>query len=127
MKKNLSDDSRFKGLKIAITGANGSLGKSLVEVLKKEGAYVVGLTHAKKDKSTSDKSMPDDWILWSCGEERLLASSLADIDILILNHGFNPKGMIDSDVINKAIDINTLSHWILIEMFENLASSKDLY
>ena len=36
MNKNLSDNSRFKGLRIAITGANGSLGKSLIEVLKKK-------------------------------------------------------------------------------------------
>ena len=48
MKKNLSDDSRFKGLRIAITGANGSLGKQLIEVLKRKGAYVVGLTHERK-------------------------------------------------------------------------------
>ena len=41
MKKNLSEDSRFKGLRIAITGANGTLGKSLIEALREKGAYVV--------------------------------------------------------------------------------------
>ena len=126
MKKNLSDESRFKGIKIAITGANGSLGKSLIEVLKKKGAYVVGLTHDKRNISDSCKSTPDDWILWSCGKEELLARSLTSIDILILNHGFNPKQMIDSNAINKAIEINSLSHWRLIELFENLALSNNL-
>ena len=101
MKKSLSDKSRFKGLKIAITGANGSLGKSLIEVLKKEGAYLIGLTHDKKNNSNSEGSKPDEWILWSCGKERLLSSSLANTDILILNHGFNPKGMIESNQINN--------------------------
>ena len=50
MNKNLSDDSRFKGLRIAITGANGSLGNALISVLKEKGAYVVGLTHERKNK-----------------------------------------------------------------------------
>ena len=127
MNKNLSDNSRFKGLRIAITGANGSLGKSLIEVLKKKGAYVVGLTHEKrKNNSDSSESNPNDWILWSCGKEELLSSHLANFDILILNHGFNPKQMIDSNNINKAIEINSLSYWRLIEIFENLALSNNL-
>ena len=125
MKRNLSEDSRFKGLKIAITGANGSLGKYLIEVLKRKGAYVVGLTHNKKSNNTSFESTPNEWITWSCGKEELLSSSLANIDILILNHGFNPKEMIDSNEINKAIEINSLSHWRLIEMFEELALSNN--
>jgi len=126
MKKHLSDDSRFKGLKIAITGANGSLGMSLIEALKKKGAYVVGLTHNKKNISDTNESSPDEWILWSCGKEELLSSSLSKIDILILNHGFNPKEIIDSNEINKAIEINSLSHWRLIEIFDDLSQSNTL-
>ena len=49
MMKKLSENSRFKGLKIAITGANGSLGRFLIEELKRKGAYVIGLTHNKKN------------------------------------------------------------------------------
>ena len=120
MKKNLSNDSRFKGLKIAITGANGSLGNSLIEVLREKGAYVVGLTHNKKNSNKAFKSNPNEWISWSCGKEELLSNRLSNIDILILNHGFNPKEMINSRDINKAIEINSLSHWRFIEMFENL-------
>ena len=125
MNKNLSDNSRFKGLRIAITGANGSLGKSLIEVLKRKGAYLVGLTHERKNVSACSISTPDEWILWSCGKEGLLSNSLSNIDILILNHGFNPKQMIESDEINKAIEINSLSHWRLIEIFENLSLSNN--
>ena len=120
-------NSRFKDLKIAITGANGSLGRSLIEELKAKGAYVVGLTHNKKNNEKSFRKRPNEWIYWSCGKEEILSKSLANIDILILNHGFNPKGIIDSNEINKAIEINSLSHWRLIEMFEDLAiSSNDL-
>ena len=118
-------NSRFKGLKIAITGANGSLGRSLIEELKAQGAYVVGLTHNKKNNEKSLRSRPDEWIYWSCGKEEILSNSLASIDILILNHGFNPKGIIDSNEINKAIEINSLSHWRLIEIFEDLAISNN--
>ena len=117
--------SRFKGLKIAITGANGSLGRSLTEELKAQGAYVVGLTHNKKNNEKSFSKKPNEWIYWSCGKEEILSKSLANIDILILNHGFNPKGMIDSNEINKAIEINSLSHWRLIEIFEDLAISNN--
>ena len=125
MNKNLPGDSRFKNKKIALTGANGSLGKSLIEALREKGAYVVGLTHDKNNISKSNKSKPDEWFFWSCGKEELLSSSLANIDILILNHGFNPREIIDSSVINKAIEINSLSHWRLIEIFEKLALSNN--
>ena len=124
MNKNFSDKTRFKGLKIAITGANGSLGNCLIDEFKKKGAYVVGLTHSKKKKN-SYKVAPNDWIFWSCGEETLLSLELANIDILILNHGFNPKENIDSNEINKAIEINSLSHWRLIQIFEDLALNKN--
>ena len=125
MNKNLSNKSRFKGLKIAITGANGSLGKFLIEEFKNNGAYVVALTHSKENNRKSSKVAPNEWIYWSCGEEKLLSSRLSDIDILILNHGFNPKESIDSNEINKAIEINSLSHWRLIQIFEESALNKN--
>ena len=126
MNKNLSDNSRFKGLRIAITGASGSLGGALIELLKKKGAYVVGLTHERKSSISSSERKPDEWILWSCGKEEDLSKNLANIDILILNHGSNPKQKINSIDINNAIEINSLSHWRLIEIFENLASCNNL-
>ena len=124
MNKHLSSKSRFKGLRIAITGANGSLGKFLIEEFKRKEAYVIGLTHNKENNGESSKFAPDSWIFWSCGEEKLLSTKLANIDILILNHGFNPKEKIDNNTINKAMEINSLSHWRLIEIFEELALNK---
>tara|TARA_B100000579_G_scaffold411319_1_gene402051 strand:+ start:180 stop:926 length:747 start_codon:yes stop_codon:yes gene_type:complete len=124
MRKDLKSNSRFKGQKVAITGANGSLGKFLIEEFKKNGAYVVGLTHSKKNDRKPYQANPDDWIYWSCGEEKLLSDKLEDIDILILNHGFNPKGGIESYEINKAIEINSLSYWRLIQIFEELTLNR---
>ena len=125
MKKSSPIESRFKGLKIAITGSSGSLGQALIKEFKAKGAFVVGLTHSKKKNIISNKSIPDNWIYWSCGEEKLLSEKLIDFDILILNHGINPKGVIDSDEINKAIEINSLSSWRLIQIFETITQSKD--
>ena len=125
MNKISSFNSRFKGSRIAITGANGDLGKVLIEEFKKKGAYVVGLTHSKKNNSNSFTVPPDDLIFWSCGEEKLLSKRLTNIDILILNHGFNPKGNIESNEINKAIEINSMSHWRLIQIFEELSLNKN--
>ena len=125
MKTNLPDNSRFKDLRIAITGANGSLGQFLIKEFKEKGAYVVGLTHRKRNNQKSNETAPDDWISWSCGEEKLLSNKLSNIDILILNHGLNPKGNIDSSTINKAIEINSLSHWRLIQLFEDLATNEN--
>ncbi len=126
MKKSSSVESRFKGLKIAITGSSGSLGQALIKEFKEKGAYVVGLTHSKEKKNVTNKNNPNDWIIWSCGEEKLLSSKLVDFDILILNHGINPKGLINSTEINKAIEINSLSSWRLIQIFEDIASQKDI-
>ncbi len=125
MKKSSSIESRFKDLKIAITGSSGSLGQALIKEFKEKGAFVVGLTHNKKKNIISNKSTPDDWISWSCGEENLLSEKLFDFDILILNHGINPKGAIDSNQINKAIEINSLSSWRLMQIFEKIAQEKD--
>ena len=94
MNKHFSDNSRFKGSRIAITGANGSLGKFLIEEFKKKGAYVVGLTHKK---SNNNERTADEYFIWSCGDEEIISSKLSDVDILILNHGINPKGNFDSN------------------------------
>ena len=125
MKTNLLDNSRFKDLRIAITGANGSLGQFLIKEFKGKGAYVVGLTHRKRNHQKSNEAAPNDWISWSCGEEKLLSNKLSNIDILILNHGFNPKGNIDFSTINKAMEINSLSHWRLLQLFEDLAINEN--
>ncbi len=119
MKKNSTVKSRFKGLKIAITGSKGSLGKSLIKELKSKGAYVVGLTHSKNNNNIKKETTPDEWIFWSCGKEELLSSKLNSFDILILNHGFNPKDLINSKAISKTLEINSLSYWKLIQIFED--------
>ena len=124
MKQSLSTDSRFKNLKIAITGAKGSLGQSLIDQLKKKGAYVAGLTHSEKEEIVSINRTPDEWIVWSCGKEKLLSEKLNDFDILILNHGFNPKSLFDSYSIKKTIEINSLSYLRLIQIFEDTTLKK---
>ncbi len=125
MSNNILDNSRFKGLKIAITGANGSLGRFLIEEFKKNGAYIVGLTHAKQNDNNSYAASADEWIYWSCGQEEHISERLDDVDLLILNHGFNPKKDINNNSINKGLEINSLSHWRFIQIFEKIALNKN--
>ncbi len=63
---------------------------------------------------------PNEWVNWSCGNEHLLDKKLANIDILILNHGINPKGRQSNKDINDALQINAISTWRLMERFEEI-------
>jgi hypothetical protein len=54
---------------------------------------------------------------WQCGQEVELAPLLAEVDVLVLNHGVNPYGRRDPEAITLALDVNALSHWRLLELF----------
>jgi len=124
MEKQIRDHSRFNNLKIAITGASGSLGKSLTKELRNKGAFVIGLTHRKTSKENATIDSPQEWITWSCGKESSLIKVLSDVDILILNHGVYPKGLPTTKNINIALEVNALSTWKLMQVFEDIALDK---
>ena len=111
----------FKGKVFAITGANGTLGKSLTKLLKQKEAFVIGLSH-KLNVDEKNEEAPDRWILWECGKENDLIGILSEIDILIINHGINTNHNIDDDI-TKSIEINAMSSWRLIKIFEKLNNS----
>ena len=127
-KKNISQsqmvkDSRnfhsfWQNRRIGITGATGTLGKALTKQLREKGAVVIGFTHSQIPEKGDSKEEPHEWIQWKCGEEKSIDSILSRIDILILNHGINPKGRQESKDINEALEINALSTWKLFELFE---------
>ncbi len=106
--------------RVGITGASGSLGCSLSKILKTKGAYVIGITHQSKALEKGSSNAPDEWVQWQCGEEEKLRGILATLDILILNHGFNPGGDFKINTLDKALQINALSTWKLINFFEKL-------
>ncbi len=119
-KPNLSS---WENLRIGITGASGSLGKALTHKLQKKGAFVVGLTHGDISTKNTSESSANELVGWQCGQEDSLEKTLSSLDILILNHGINPHGNQTSKAINQALEVNALSTWRLMEIFENLSGS----
>ena len=108
---------------IGITGASGALGKELTKLFRKKGFKVIGFTHSKTNNEINDES-PNEWIEWECGKELTLKKNLKEIDILILNHGvYN----LSSKNVNyeNSIEINALSTFKLLNLFEEIALTKD--
>ncbi|WP_036891724.1 SDR family oxidoreductase [Prochlorococcus marinus] len=107
--------------RIAITGASGTLGMALSKAIRAKGGFVIGLTHKSNynENNTSDEG-PQQWVHWECGKEKELEELFKTIDVLVLNHGINPGGNLDSEGLNLALEINALSNWRLIENFEKI-------
>ena len=121
----IDSNNKWKDYTVGITGATGALGRALIKKFRAEGAYVIGMTHKKiinSDKSR--ETVPDEWAVWNCGEENNLLETLKKIDILILNHGINPQGAQTPAAINEALEINALSSWRLMQLFENVSFNK---
>ncbi len=113
-------------IKVGITGATGKLGKALTKEFREQGAYVIGFTHRnEKNNMDSERREFNELINWSCGNENLLQNKLSELDILVLNHGINPKSMQTKEHINKALEINALSTWKLMQIFETIASESN--
>ena len=108
---------------IGITGASGSLGKELTKLFRKKGFKVIGFTHSKNNHEINHES-PNEWIEWECGKELTLKENLKEIDILILNHGIYNLSSKNVNYENS-IEINALSTFKLINLFEEIALSKD--
>tara|TARA_B100000989_G_scaffold16647_1_gene11032 strand:- start:54 stop:767 length:714 start_codon:yes stop_codon:yes gene_type:complete len=104
---------------IGITGASGSLGKELTKIFRGKGFKVIGFTHSKKNYEINSNS-PNEWIEWECGKEFLLREHLKKIDILILNHGIYDVSIKNSSYENS-IEINALSKFKLLNLFESIA------
>jgi len=111
--------SPFLGKRIGITGARGALGAALARCFRSAGAHVVGFTHGSIPPEQADG--PHRWVSWSCGDEASLDADLEELDVLVLNHGINPQGGQSPEVINQALEINTLSSWRLMQRFEAIS------
>ena len=103
---------------IGITGAGGALGKALTERFHKDGHQVIGFTHNKNNLEKNSETILK-WIYWECGKEDLLIEHLADVDILILNHGIYETNCLNSTLENS-IKINSLSTFKILSIFEEI-------
>ena len=119
----------LRGKKIAITGASGTLGRSLLLQLHLAGAKVVALS--SKSEPITLKVNGDDVAIktvnWQIGQETELKELLGKIDIFILNHGINVYGERTPDAIAKSYEVNVFSSWRLMEIFlGTVRTNKDM-
>lgn len=109
----------FTAKTIAVTGASGSLGQALLRQLHRQGAKVVALTSGEGAIAidTETGQLPLETITWQVGKEQALAQRLAQVDILVLNHGVNVMGNRDGAAIERSYEVNAFSSWRLLEIF----------
>jgi hypothetical protein len=109
----------LKGKTVAVTGASGSLGRSLLLHLHNAGAKPVALSSTPKPVilTVDDEELSIKTITWQIGEEDQLADLFEKVDILILNHGINVHGERTPEAIACSYEINTFSSWRLMELF----------
>lgn len=109
----------LKGKTVAVTGASGSLGRSLLLHLHQAGAKVVAFTSASEPITITLNGEPlaIKTIFWQTGREAELAKELEQVDIFILNHGINVGGERTAEAIARSYEVNTFSTWRLIEIF----------
>lgn len=109
----------LQGKKIAVTGANGTLGRALIAKLHQKGAKITALTSQNNDLTINVKGedIPIKTVTWQVGEEDKLGDLLANIDILIINHGINVHGAKGAEAVQSSYEINAFSGWRLMELF----------
>jgi len=109
----------LKGKTIAVTGASGTLGRSLLLHLHQAGAKVIALTSSSQNLTLNinGDQLPIETITWQTGQESELANRLEKVDILVVNHGINVHGDRSPLAIAKSYEINAFSAWRLLELF----------
>jgi NAD(P)-dependent dehydrogenase (short-subunit alcohol dehydrogenase family) len=110
----------FTGLRVAITGASGSLGIELLRAFHGCGASLVALTTRAEPLqliSTSGEPIPLEQRCWRCGAELELAEFLSQVDILVINHGINAHGDRSAAALERSLEVNALSCMRLLECF----------
>jgi monoglucosyldiacylglycerol epimerase len=106
----------LKGKSVAVTGAAGTLGRSLMTELSSKGARVIALTTSPQAQFAN--IAPHIEVLqWHLGAEQELRDQLQKVDILIINHGLNVNGDRDPAAVERSFEVNTFSAWRLMNLF----------
>ncbi|MFM7394945.1 MAG: NAD-dependent epimerase/dehydratase family protein [Cyanobium sp.] len=110
----------FPGAVVAITGANGALGRALLRRWHERGARLIALTTCEEPLALTDRAggpLPVRQVCWRAGDEALLELLLAEVDVLVINHGVNRLGRRSAAATEEALEVNALSAWRLLELF----------
>ena len=115
-----------RGRTVAVTGASGSLGRALLVQLHAQGAQLIALTSSSEPLTLSDDAgqpIPLRQVVWQCGREEELRAVLAEVDLLVLNHGVNAHADRSAPATQRSLEVNALSSWRLLELFGELAAA----
>ena len=112
---------------VAITGANGSLGRALLQGWHHRGARLIALSSSASDLNVQDREgrpIPLKQVCWQVGAEAELRPLLAEVDVLVLNHGVNVHGKRNASAVECSLAVNALSSLRLLELFAGLAPER---
>lgn len=112
----------LKGKRIAVTGASGTMGRSLLAELHRAGAKVTAISSKSEPvviniDNIDGESLELKPLTWQVGCEDELIQAFEKLDILILNHGINVRGERTAEAIAKSYEVNAFSSWRLLETF----------
>jgi NAD(P)-dependent dehydrogenase (short-subunit alcohol dehydrogenase family) len=112
---------------VAITGANGTLGRALLRRWHERGAALIALTTCEEPFALEDAGgapIPLRQVCWAAGREAELEDLLAQVDVLVLNHGLNVHGRRDAAAVADSLEVNALSSWRLLELYARAAAAR---
>lgn len=116
--KLLGTEIALEGKIVAVTGASGTLGRSLLRALQRQGAKPLALTTSAPGEL--EPGVPTRQ--WQPGAERQLRDTLEAVDILIINHGWNSHSDRSPEAVQRSLEANALSGWRLMELFFEVAA-----
>lgn len=112
---------------VAVTGAGGSFGRALLRRWHDRGAQLIALTSGEAPLELVNGEghpIPLRQVRWRVGEEQELAGLLAEVDVLVLNHGVNVHTARDRAAVELSLEVNALSSWRLLELFATVVRER---
>lgn len=112
---------------VAITGASGALGTALLRRWHQRGARLIALSCGPRDLRLRDgdgQPIPLEDATWCAGAEEALRPLLAQVDVLVLNHGVNVYGERSAAATQRSLEVNALSSWRLLELFAAVVAER---
>jgi monoglucosyldiacylglycerol epimerase len=121
-------DPSTDSLTVAVTGASGALGQALLRRFHGRGAQLIALCHSSAPLQLAGpdgQPIPLRQVLWQVGQEAALEPLLAQVDVLVINHGINVHGDCSAAATGRSLEVNALSAWRLLELFAAVAQRRE--
>jgi monoglucosyldiacylglycerol epimerase len=112
---------------VAITGASGALGQALLRSWHRRGARLIALSCGPRQldlRGDNGEPIPLRDESWCVGQEEHLRALLADVDVLVLNHGINVHADRSAAATQQSLEVNALSSWRLLELFAAVVAER---